>query len=136
MNFLTDKNINLKQLINLYQSVGWTSYTEKPELLQQAVHNSLYVLGAFDHDQLIGLIRVVGDGLTIIYIQDLLVLPAYQNKGIGSTLINKVRKEFRHVRQQVLLTMEEPETRAFYEKNGFSSCDQGELVAFYHEYLP
>lgn len=134
MNFLTDKNINLKQLINLYQSVGWTSYTEKPELLQQAVHNSLYVLGAFDHDQLIGLIRVVGDGLTIIYIQDLLVLPAYQNQGIGSTLINKVRKEFRHVRQQVLLTMEEPETRAFYEKNGFTSCDQGELVAFYHEY--
>lgn len=134
MNFLTDKNINLKQLINLYQSVGWTSYTEKPELLQQAVNNSLYVLGAFDHDQLIGLIRVVGDGLTIIYIQDLLVLPAYQNQGIGSTLINKVRKEFRHVRQQVLLTMEEPETRAFYEKNGFSSCDQGELVAFYHEY--
>ena len=134
MNFLTDKSINLKQLINLYQSVGWTSYTEKPELLQQAVHNSLYVLGAFNHDQLIGLIRVVGDGLTIIYIQDLLVLPAYQNKGIGSTLINKVRKEFRHVRQQVLLTMEEPETRAFYEKNGFSSCDQGELVAFYHEY--
>ena len=134
MNFLTDKNINLKQLINLYQSVGWTSYTEKPKLLQQAVHNSLYVLGAFDHNQLIGLIRVVGDGLTIIYIQDLLVLPAYQNKGIGSTLINKVRKEFRHVRQQVLLTMEEPETRAFYEKNGFSSCDQGKLVAFYHEY--
>lgn len=134
MNFLTDKNINLKQLINLYQSVGWTAYTEKPELLQQAVHNSLYVLGAFDHDQLIGLIRVVGDGLTIIYIQDLLVLPAYQNQGIGSTLINKVRKEFRHVRQQVLLTMEEPETRAFYEKNGFTSCDQGELVAFYHEY--
>ena len=134
MNFLTNKNINLKQLINLYQSVGWTSYTEKPELLQQAVHNSLYVLGAFDHDQLIGLIRVVGDGLTIIYIQDLLVLPAYQNQGIGSTLINKVRKEFRHVRQQVLLTMEEPETRAFYEKNGFTSCDQGELVAFYHEY--
>ncbi|KJY60841.1 GNAT family N-acetyltransferase [Lactobacillus apis] len=134
MNFLTDKNINLKQLINLYQSVGWTSYTEKPELLQQAVHNSLYVLGAFDQDRLIGLIRVVGDGLTIIYIQDLLVLPAYQNQGIGSTLINKVSKEFRHVRQQVLLTMEEPETRAFYEKNGFSSCDQGELVAFYHEY--
>ena len=134
MNFLTDKNINLKQLINLYQSVGWTSYTEKPKLLQQAVHNSLYVLGAFDHNQLIGLIRVVGDGLTIIYIQDLLVLPAYQNQGIGSTLINKVRKEFRHVRQQVLLTMEEPETRAFYEKNGFTSCDQGELVAFYHEY--
>ena len=134
MNFLTDKNINLKQLINLYQSVGWTSYTEKPELLQQAVHNSLYVLGAFNHDQLIGLIRVVGDGLTIIYIQDLLVLPAYQNQGIGSTLINKVCKEFRHIRQQVLLTMEEPKTRAFYEKNGFTPCDQGELVAFYHEY--
>lgn len=134
MNFLTNKNINLKQLINLYQSVGWTAYTEKPELLQQAVHNSLYVLGAFDHDQLIGLIRVVGDGLIIIYIQDLLVLPAYQNQGIGSTLINKVCKEFHHVRQQVLLTMEEPETRAFYEKNGFTSCDQGELVAFYHEY--
>ncbi|WP_430038931.1 GNAT family N-acetyltransferase [Peribacillus simplex] len=39
---------------------------------------------AWDDDKLVALIRVVGDGQTIIYIQVILVLENYQDQGIGS----------------------------------------------------
>ena len=73
---------------------------------------------------------MVGDGTSIIYIQDILVLNAYQNKGIASQLMQIILSEYKHVRQKVLLTEEAPHVRYFYEKNGFSSCDKGDLVAF------
>ncbi|BDR60807.1 GNAT family N-acetyltransferase [Lactobacillus xylocopicola] len=134
MEYNTSKNIDLDQLIKLYTSVGWTAYTQSPENLSAAVANSLTVITAIDAGQLVGLIRLVGDGLSIIYVQDLLVQPTYQRRGIGTQLLNLAINQYRSVRQKVLLTEEAAETRAFYEKCGFSSCDRGNLVAFYREF--
>lgn len=73
----------------LYESVGWMNYTARPEMLKKAFENSLAVLGAYEEDRLIGIIRAVGDGASIVFIQDLLVLPEYQRRGIGSALLKK-----------------------------------------------
>lgn len=124
------KTINLEQVENLYNDVGWTAYTKDMDLLQQALLQSLDVISAWDGDQLVGLIRTVGDGLTILYIQDILVLDAYQNQGIASKLLQMVLQKHETVRQKVLLTEEAPDVRHFYEKNGFESCDKGSAVAF------
>lgn len=124
------KTINLEQVENLYNDVGWTAYTKDMDLLQQALLQSLDVISAWDGDQLVGLIRTVGDGLTILYIQDILVLDAYQNQGIASKLLQMVLQKHETVRQKVLLTEEAPDVRHFYEKNGFESCDKGSAIAF------
>lgn len=58
------------------------------------------VITVWHEQQLIGLIRSVGDGETILYIQDLLVHPAYQNKGIGTQLIEKMVQAYPKVRQK------------------------------------
>lgn len=129
-----EKNMTLDQLDTLYSSVGWISYTNNVSKLQKAVANSLFVLSAWDDKQLIGLIRTVGDGETILYIQDILVEPRYQNKDIGSSLMAQTLELFASVRQKVLLTEEAPDTRHFYEKFGFKSCDQGKTVAFFKAY--
>lgn len=123
------KTINLEQVENLYNDVGWTAYTKDMDLLQQALLQSLDVISAWDGDQLVGLIRTVGDGLTILYIQDILVLDAYQNQGIATKLLQMVLQKHKTVRQKVLLTEEAPDVRHFYEKNGFESCDKGSAVA-------
>lgn len=128
--FQTDKNIDMKQLENLYDDIEWYAYTNDLTVLKQAVSQSLAVLSAWDKDELVGLIRLVGDGLTIIYIQDILVLKSYQNQGIATELLRQILKKYETVRQKVLLTEEAPDVRHFYEKNGFESCDQGSLVAF------
>lgn len=134
MKYITTQNINQKQLISLYNSVGWTAYTKNPIELKTAINNSLLTIAAINEDKLVGLIRVVGDGVSIIFIQDLLVLPSYQRQGIGTHLVKQVLARFHAVRQKVLLTIDEPDTRFFYEKCGFRSCDLGQLVAFYQEF--
>ncbi|MBO1911535.1 GNAT family N-acetyltransferase [Sporosarcina sp. 6E9] len=130
INFDNSKKINVEQLERLYNDVGWYAYTQDLEGLQQAVEQSLEVITAWKEEELVGLIRVVGDGLTIIYIQDILVLNSLQNQGIATQLMQQVLKKYKNVRQKVLMTEEAPDVRHFYEKNGFESCDKGSLVAF------
>jgi ribosomal protein S18 acetylase RimI-like enzyme len=124
------KDIDRQELLGLYSDAGWSAYTAHPDVLAEAVRNSLYVVSAWRGDSLVGLLRVVGDGLTIAYIQDILVLREYKRQGIGSSLMNRALDRFSNVRQIVLLTDDTQETRRFYESLGFESCDKGELVAF------
>ena len=129
INFSISKDIDIKQLEELYNDVGWSAYTQDLEVLKQAILQSLDVITVWNDDKLVGLIRAIGDGLTIVYIQDILVLNAYQNKGIASELLQRILNKYKNVRQKVLLTEEASGVRYFYEKNGFESCDQGLLVA-------
>ncbi|HDX9610108.1 GNAT family N-acetyltransferase [Bacillus toyonensis] len=128
--FNNSKAIKIEQLERLYKDVQWYAYTEDIEVLYQAISQSLEVISAWNGEELVGLIRIVGDGLTIIYIQDILILHAYQNQGIASQLIQQILCKYKTVRQKVLLTEEAPDVRHFYEKNDFLSCDKGSLVAF------
>jgi len=125
-----DKSIDSEKLMNLYQNVGWSAYTEDRDLLNNAILKSLDVITAWKDEELVGLIRTIGDGLTILYIQDILVLKEHQKEGIGSILLKEVLEKSKHIRQKVLLTEEARDVRHFYEKNGFESCDKGTLVAF------
>ena len=121
------------EILYLYSSVGWTAYTDHPEALRKGFENSMLVLAAYEGDQLLGLIRVVGDGYTIVWIQDILVLPEQQGKGIGSALIQKVLERFRHVRQIELATDNTPKTIAFYKSQGFRELAECGCCAFAYE---
>ena len=92
------------EILELYKSVGWSNYYENPELLKEAYKNSLFIVGAYSDDKLIGIIRVVGDGCSIIYVQDIIVAPAYQRKGIGKRLLDTILEKYENVYQKVLLT--------------------------------
>lgn len=107
------------EILPLYQSVGWTAYTDQPEMLRKGFENSLLTLAAYDGRQLLGILRAVGDGHTIVFIQDILVLPAYQRKGIGSALLQAALTRFRNVRQIELATDNTPKTVGFYRSQGF-----------------
>ena len=108
--------IPVDDLIELYASVGWSTYSKKnPLLLEQAFKNSTYVFNAWEENQLIGLIRGLCDKVSINFIQDLLVHPDFQRKGIGRALIQTVLNEYQDVRKQVLLTDDEEKQKYFYE---------------------
>ena len=113
------KNYKEQEILNLYTSVGWTAYTDNPASLRAGFENSLLTLAAYEGDTLLGLIRTVGDGQTIVYIQDILVLPEQQRQGIGTALVRAVLERFREVRQIILTTDNTPKTIAFYESLDF-----------------
>ncbi len=94
------------------------------------IENSLDVISAWDGDILIGLIRTIGDGETIIYIQDILVLKAYKRQGIGRQLMNQILDKYLDVRQIILLTDSANEQKAFYESMGMKDSSLSDLKTF------
>ena len=121
---------HLEEIINLYQSVGWTNYLERISVLEEAYANSLCVIGAYNNEKLVGIIRAVGDGRTIVFVQDIIVLPEYQRKGIGTKLLKAVMDKFHDVYQMELLTDNTEKTKAFYRSVGFTASDDIGCVAF------
>lgn len=112
--------VDRDELTALYTAVGWSVYTKDPAKLEAAVAASLHVVTAWKDGALVGLARVVGDGLTIAYLQDILVDPEHQRLGIGRELFRQVFAPFDDVRQKVLITDDEPGQLAFYPSMGFT----------------
>ncbi|WP_289108108.1 GNAT family N-acetyltransferase [uncultured Dubosiella sp.] len=107
-----------QEIVSLYERVGWRAYTKEPERLKQAFSRSLKIYGAYQEKKLAGLIRVVGDGVSVVFIQDLLVDPAAQGKGIGSALLQTILHDYQDVYQIHLVTDHTGKMIRFYQKNG------------------
>ena len=114
----------IDSLLSLYNSVGWSAYTNDPEKLQRAVANSSLVMSAWQDEELVGLIRCVSDGETIAHIQDILVMPGYQGQGIGDELMRQMLANLKGIRQIVLMTDDgevNHRLHNWYREQGFKS---------------
>ncbi len=112
------------EIRRLYTEVGWTAYTENMSVLEQGYKNSLLVLAAYENDELLGIIRIVGDGFTIIFVQDILVFPREQRNGVGTALMKAVLDRYPDVRQIELATDNTSKTVAFYKSLGFTEFSE------------
>ncbi len=124
------KDYNETEILNLYKSVGWVNYFNNPDMLKNAYSNSLKILGAYENEKLLGIIRVVGDGHSVVFIQDILVYPEYQRRGIGTALLQQILAEYKHVYQKHLLTENTEKTIQFYKSLGFTMDTDMECRAF------
>ena len=111
--------VKLEDVLHLYQAVGWTNYTNQPQMLEQALSQSLVIYLALDGDAVVGLIRLVGDGFSSVFVQDLIVLPSYQRKGIGRALMKEALEDYKDVYQVQLVTEQTEKTLVFYRSMGF-----------------
>ena len=111
--------VKLEDVLHLYQAVGWTNYTNQPQMLEQALPHSLAVYLAFDGEKIVGLIRLVGDGFSSVFVQDLIVLPSYQRQGIGSSLMKEALEDYKDAYQVQLVTDQTERTLEFYRSMGF-----------------
>lgn len=118
--YTTDPLPTMNEVEALYTSVGWSAYLADLDTTYRGICQSSHVVTARKAGVLVGLARVVSDGATIAYLQDILVDPAYQRCGVGAELFRLAWQPYRQVRQKVLLTDNEPQQRAFYEAQGFT----------------
>lgn len=129
--YVDNPEITLVDLMPIYEAVGWTNYTQNPEMLKAAFENSLHVLAAFTEEGiLVGVLRAVGDGASILFIQDILVTPEYQHQGIGTNLLQQTLEKYKNVYQIQLTTDNSMKTISFYESNGFTSLTSLNCVSF------
>ncbi len=114
-------SISVQEYLDIRSKVHWKVLL--PKQAQMALDNSLYMIGAYDGEQLVGMGRIVGDGAVICYIQDLIVAPDYQRMGIGSKVLNALItyvKELKMENSQMMLCLMCAKGReGFYEQHGF-----------------
>ena len=113
--------VKLEDILHLYQAVGWTNYTNQPQMLEQALSHSLVIYLALDDDAVVGLIRLIGDGFSSVFVQDLIVFPSYQRQGIGSALMKEALEDYKEVYQVQLATEQTEKNVGFYRSMGFET---------------
>ena len=132
---ITYREINteyMDEVTKIYENAGWLAYLGDKEKLSRAFSNSLYILGAFDENKLMGFVRCVGDGEHIVYVQDLIVDVEYKRQGIGKSLMEKAKEKFTNVRMFTLITDSMDEvSNSFYKTIGYKKYCDGGLVGYF-----
>ena len=119
--FTKESSVSIDDVLHLYQAVGWTNYTNQPQMLAQALSHSLATYLARDGEEIVGLVRLVGDGFSSVFVQDFIVLPSYQRQGIGSNLMKEVLADYKGAYQVQLATEQTEKNLGFYRSLGFET---------------
>lgn len=128
---IKENNKNIQEFNLLYDAVGWGAYDKK--ISEKALDNTFYSVSIYNEDKIIGYGRLIGDSICFVYVHDIMVLPEYQYKKIGTMVMNKLLEKIDELKK------ENPDIRVylgasknrekFYEKFGFvkrSEADLGE----------
>lgn len=100
--------------------VGWTPYSVN--VYKKVIENSLCFVTAWHHNKIVGMGRLVGDNITSFYIQGIVVEPCFQNRGIGTQIVNHLllyAKENAAEGASINLFAHKG-SEGFYQKCGFS----------------
>ncbi|MGG0654944.1 GNAT family N-acetyltransferase [Rummeliibacillus pycnus] len=81
---------NFEGLLKIYESLGWNTLKLTVSDLEQMCKQSWYSVYAFDEQQLVGMGRVISDGVITALICGVCVMPSYQSKGIGKEIMNRI----------------------------------------------
>ena len=116
---------------NLTEAVDWG--TRENKIIEEALKHTLYSLCVYDENKLIGYGRIIGDKTIFLYIQDIMVIPKYQGKKIGTGIMNKLIEkinEYKKVNPEIRTYLGATKGKeSFYEKFGFISRPNEDLGA-------
>lgn len=123
-----DRILPTDQLIELYRANQWSS-SEKPELLTKGLQNSHSLVTAWVGDKLVGLGNAISDGHLVVYYPHLIVHPDFQGQGVGTLIVERLRKTYKDFHQQMLTA--DGKAIDFYKKCGFERAGQTEPMWIY-----
>ena len=74
------------EFVRLRQTVNWGTISQ--EEAELALAKSLCGISLLKEEHIIGMARVIGDGVLNIYVQDVIVDENYRNQGCGDKIMN------------------------------------------------
>ena len=124
---LVDNALTAEDFIRLKMATG---FINRPlQQVDRALKNGLFNVSAICDGKVVGMGRLVGDGAMYWYLQEIVVLPEYQEKGIGKAIVARLLEHIKAAAlpgTQVhvgLIAVQGKE--AFYEQFGFTSISTG-----------
>jgi aralkylamine N-acetyltransferase len=117
----------IEEIVELYKAAGW--WQESPEaraIIPAMIRGSLcFMVARSINGKIIGMARVISDGYSDAYIQDVVVLGAYRGQGIGRELVRRLTQFCVDRKISWIGLVAEPGTQGLYEELGY-----GPLVGY------
>lgn len=85
---IIEKIPTVKEYIQLRNSIGWNIL--QFDKIKKGLDNSVFCVCAEEKGSIVGFGRIIGDGATVFYIQDIMVNPAYQKQKIATLIMEKI----------------------------------------------
>lgn len=92
---------------------------------------SYFHIAVYDGNLLIGFIDCISNAVTDAYIQDLIVHPDYQKKGIGTQLMNRMISHLRKQNVYMISVIYDAQLSSFYQRFGFTQMLSGQLQTYH-----
>jgi ribosomal protein S18 acetylase RimI-like enzyme len=106
----------------LHRFLSTESYWAKGrprETVELLVRESRRIVGLYRGDRLVGFCRAVTDGVTVVYLADVYVLPEFRGRGLGVELVREMIERGPYADRKWILHTED--AHGLYEKFGFAA---------------
>jgi len=109
------------EIVNLYKAGGWWKESYDKSGIKSLIKGSFLFAVIVDKNsgKAIGMGRILSDGVSDAYIQDLVVLPEYRGQGIGKQLVEYLLKHCLSKGIQWIGLIAEPGQDSFYLSMNF-----------------
>lgn len=126
---------DLDAIADLYRAGGWWKEEWNPTGLPSLIRGSFAFAVAVESStgRTVGMGRVISDGVSDGYVQDLVVHPNYRDRDIGTMILSALLKECTSAGVTWIALIAEPETEAFYARSGFQRMEGHTPMRWYPE---
>ena len=126
---LIEKHITPQEFNYLTEKVGWGTRDES--LVEEALTNTLYSICAYENNKIVGYGRLIGDKTIFLYVQDVMVVPEYQGKAVGTGIMNQIVDKMKQLKKhsptlRVYLGASKGREE-FYQRFGFVTRSEADL---------
>jgi ribosomal protein S18 acetylase RimI-like enzyme len=108
-----------EEIVALYRAGGWWKEEYEPSGILPLIKGSFLFAVAIDSGKAIGMGRVLSDGISDGYIQDLVILPEYRRRGVGKMIISALLEGCKKRGLGWIALIAEPDSERFYHTLGF-----------------
>ncbi len=124
---LLEENPTATEYVELRKLMGWGKIS--PDNAQQTIDAATFTVTLREEGQLIGMLRMLGDGILYIVVADVMVHPDYTGQGLGNQLMQRAIAYIDEAADPAATVMLIPirGRESFYERFGFVRCPNGEF---------
>jgi ribosomal protein S18 acetylase RimI-like enzyme len=112
---------DIPAIVDLYRAGGWWKDEYDPAEIPRLIKGSFAFAVAIETTSncTVGMGRVLSDGVSDAYIQDLVILPAFRGRGIGKKIVSLLVKHCKEAGLSWIGLIAEPDSEEFYLPLGF-----------------
>ena len=113
-----------EEVIDLYRAGGWWEMGWDKSQIPNIIKGSYIVIIARDSENnAVGMGRLISDGSSDCYIQDVVVFPEYREQRIGSRIVTALKRIAELTGHTWIGLISAPGKEQFYERAGFSRME-------------